>query len=635
MLTGGARAAVAQDGEEWAAQLLEGYDPGELGARLKVEAVCIPAPPEADGVTGRLRCILQTIVHLEGLSAGERRSLERARLTVLAERQDEDPQLALAEVDAGSLAGAASWVPLAPVELPDDVLALAVVVEATGSGAGEGGLYRNLWGGALASLAGRPLDAPQPSALLEIPGLFEPMAAPETTPRRVDTRIIQLVPPRADTVAGTTRIETLISSIAIEKVAFFVDGRKVGEDDRAPFAARLELARPAQRQEIRVVAYGPQDEVLGEDTLVVNDSTRPFRVRLARVEELAGGAVDVEATVSVPSGRRLERVEIYRGDRLAETLRREPFRARLAPGTAPGGDGTDFVRAVAVLDDGSSIDDVRLLGVAGPVEAVDVNLVEVFAVVSDKNGQPVTDLRQEDFQIVLAGQRLPVERFSYAEDVPLLLGLVIDSSGSMEGLMIETKRAAGGFLGAILGKEDRAFVVDFDTRPRLAHPPSNDLASLFASFNSLTPDGFTAMYDSILFSLIQLGTEPGRKALVVLSDGDDYKSRYAPSRVIEDARKSAVPVYIIGLGEEKTMRRIYYGNALNDVAEKTGGRVFLVGPEKLPEAYAQIEKELRSQYFLTFYAPEGLTDAQKRDVKIELVGPGRAGLTVRAAVGAR
>jgi VWFA-related protein len=619
---------------------LEGYEAAEMGARLPVAAVCIPAPPEAGGGADRLRCILQTVVGLEGLATGELRSLERARITVLAERRDGEPRLALAEVDTGPLTGAAAWVPLAPVELPGDTLALALVIEAAGPGAEERGLYRGLWGGTLATVSGRPLESPQPSAVLEIPGLFE--ADPETaeTPdgaaavrpgTQATAKIIQLVPPRAEEVAGSTRIETLVSSTAIEKVVFFVDGQRAEEDDRPPFTARLNLARPATRQEIRVVAYGFGDELLGEDTLVVNDSGRPFRVRLSRVDPLPGGKLAVEATVSIPTGGQLDRLEIYRGDRLVETFRRAPFRAEV-PGGGDAGPGTDFVRAVAYLQDGSSIDDVRLLGVPGPVEAVDVNLVEIFAVVTDREGRPITDLQKEDFQVTCAGQRLPVERFSYAEDVPLLLGLVIDSSGSMEGLMLEAKRAAGGFIGAILGAEDRAFVVDFDTRPRLAHPPTNDLASLFASFNTLTPDGFTAMYDSILFSLIQLGTEPGRKALVVLSDGDDYKSRYSPSRVIEDARKSAVPVYIIGLGEEKTMRRIYYGNALNDVAEKTGGRVYLVSPERLQEAYAQIEKELRSQYFLTFYAPEGLTDAQRRDVKVTVTRPG---LSVRSAVGTR
>ena len=196
--------------------------------------------------------------------------------------------------------------------------------------------------------------------------------------------------------------------------------------------------------------------------------------------------------------------------------------------------------------------------------------------------------------------------------------------------MEETKQAAGYFLGESLRQGDKAFLVDFDTQPRLAHAASSSLAELTRAFRTLQPEGFTALYDSIVFSMLQFGTEAGRKALVVLTDGDDYRSRFGPDRAVRDARESGVPVYIIGLGDPRLLRKAYKQNNLDDMAGKTGGRVFFAAdPQELVKVYDRINAELRSQYLLTFYAEP---ETPVTDVKVSVTRPD---LEVRTVVGAR
>ena len=124
------------------------------------------------------------------------------------------------------------------------------------------------------------------------------------------------------------------------------------------------------------------------------------------------------------------------------------------------------MRVVARFADGSEIEDARLVEAAA--ERVEVNLVQVFAVVTDRDGAPRRDLSRDDFELRLAGREQTIDRFAPAEQVPLVLGLVIDTSGSMWTLMPDTRQAGSLFLARTLRAGDRAFLVDFDTRPRLA-----------------------------------------------------------------------------------------------------------------------------------------------------------------------
>jgi len=311
-------------------------------------------------------------------------------------------------------------------------------------------------------------------------------------------------------------------------------------------------------------------------------------------------------------------VEFYWNEELAATLEEEPYRAELVS-DSPG--AQDYVRVVAYLDDGSSLEDAVLLDPQSLSELVVVNLVELNVVVSDRHGQVVRGLQPEDFVIKVGGEKRAVDRFALADDVPLILGLVIDTSESMWALMVDTKKAGAQFLGATIGPLDQAFLVDFDTKPRLAQATTGDLLELFSTFNSLEPEGLTAVYDAIIFSMLQFEEAEGRKALVLLTDGDDVQSRYGPRRCVQYGKQLGVPVYILSLAGIQTPRRALRKIDLESVTEGTGGGIFYITQmDQLDEAYAQINEELRSQYILSFSTERALKQDELRKIKVEVAG---------------
>ncbi len=511
--------------------------------------------------------------------------------------------------------GGGQMVYSAAIELPEDVLSVLAVVQ--------------LGDGPWAAVQVEEADARQHSAgsaAVHLNGAgkawYQITVAATPGAKQQRQTVVRIIPPRRQPATGSTRFDTLISSPEVRRVIFFLDGKQVAEDRLRPYNARLNLASPARTQEVRVEAWGRGGEVLlGKDSFEVNRLDAPFRVWIRNLRPRAGGAeTDLEVEVTVPADGQLSRVEVYRNEQLVETLSQPPFRARIA--TANAGP-SDWIRVAAYLADGRTIDDVVLLASDAGGEEVEVNLVEIRLVVTDEMGAPVEDLRQDEFEILLDDRPRTLDSLAYADDVPLLMGLVIDTSGSMRLLMPATQRAAARFLSDTLRPEDQAFLVDFDQQPRLRQPITGDMGELIRGLGQLNPEGATALYDAVVFSMLQFERQPGRKALVVLSDGDDRDSRYGPKNGIEMGRKTGVPVYIIGLGALDDIPRTYPKRELRKLTSETGGRLYFVDSvDQLSQAYAEINAELRSQYTVRFYADRDLAPADLRQLEVRLRRPG-------------
>ena len=274
----------------------------------------------------------------------------------------------------------------------------------------------------------------------------------------------------------------------------------------------------------------------------------------------------------------------------------------------------------ATLRDGRERENVALLDEKVFVEHVDVRMVELQLVVTDRTGTAVGGLGVEDFEVIEGGQTRRPENLHPAERVGLLLGLAIDSSGSMWPLWDQTRSAASYFLDHTLRERDRAFLVDFDSELRLIEPPTADRQVLAWGLERLSPHGGTVLYDSILFSMLQYEGEHGRRALIVLTDGVDSESRSDPKRAIEFGRRLGVPVYVIALSgapasasgpgwqhsSARTTAALGEAAARNElrlITDPTGGRLFnVVTPEQMSRAFAEIRDELHRQYVLTYYS---------------------------------
>jgi VWFA-related protein len=323
-------------------------------------------------------------------------------------------------------------------------------------------------------------------------------------------------------------------------------------------------------------------------------------------------------------------------------MNRPPFVARVETADV---DPEAFVSVRATLRDGRERENVALLDEKVFVEHVDVRMVELQLVVTDRTGTAVGGLGVEDFEVIESGQTRRPENLHPAERVGLLLGLAIDSSGSMWPLWDQTRAAASYFLDHTLNARDRAFLVDFDSELRLIEPPTADRQALAWGLERLSPHGGTVLYDSILFSMLQYEGEHGRRALIVLTDGVDSESRSDPKRAIEFGRRLGVPVYVIALSgapaaasgpgwqhsSPRTTAALGEAAARNElrlITDPTGGRLFnVVTPEQMSRAFAEIRDELHRQYVLTYYTDRPPGEGGAPEVRVK-----RAGLEVRSAV---
>ena len=437
--------------------------------------------------------------------------------------------------------------------------------------------------------------------------------------------VVRLVPPRERPIRGSARFDAVATTPDVERVVFLVDGEEVARDGVAPFAARLRMESPPRPQTVEVVAYDRKGREMGRDSRVVHAGEGAFAVGIVDLGTGNDGSRRIRVEVDVPPERSLTGLEVRLDDATIATSDRAPLDVELPATAAP----SDFALAIATLDDGTRLEEALLLA-PGSGEEVEVNLVELRTVVVDRDGRPVPDLPREAFHVRFEGRELAVERFSWADEVSLVAGLILDTSGSMRLLLHDTKKAAVRFLGRTLRAGDRGFLVDFDQNPRLLQPATDDVTKLFAQLGQLDAEGATAMYDAILFSLVHLEEQEGRPALVVLTDGDDRDSRWGPKHAIEAARRLGVPIYLIALGALDDIPRAYPKKELRRVTEETGGRVFFVDAfEQLDAAYDRIGTELRNQYVLGVYTERELDADELDDLQLTVDGDG---LEVRLAV---
>ncbi len=224
-----------------------------------------------------------------------------------------------------------------------------------------------------------------------------------------------------------------------------------------------------------------------------------------------------------------------------------------------------------------------------------VQLVEVYATVTDARGELITGLGRDDFAVFENNQPEEVSAFA-AGEFPLTVALGVDRSWSMAGDRLRlAKRAAQSFLKE-LKPNDRSMVVAISSEADVIAPLSTDRFTQTRAIDALDPWSTTALHDAIIATLDRLEPEPGRQALIVFSDGADRYSKATAADVIARARRSNALVYPIAFGRERPA-------LLAELSTVTGGRSFLLRDVKeLEKTLATIARELRYQYLLG-YAP--------------------------------
>jgi Ca-activated chloride channel family protein len=417
--------------------------------------------------------------------------------------------------------------------------------------------------------------------------------------------------------SGIQTISTMVSGGGIKAVEFWLDGKKVATRRVPPYTLDLDFGTVPRSRKIRVVALDSHDQPITGDEVVVNTGTDPFRVRIAspRVAPKLAGPTRVEVDVKVPEGKELGTVELYWNETRVATMYDPPFVHMV---NVPGVDGVGYLRAVASLKD-SSVDpaeDVVMVNTPDYMETIDVHLVELPTTVL-RDGKPVNDLPESAFKVLDEGQPVKLAKFEYVKDLPLSVGMAVDTSGSMEERMATARDAGAAFFQNVLRKGDKAFLVAFDSTPHMMQKWSTDLGDIHSALARLRPEESTALYDAVVYSLYNFLGVKGQKALVLLTDGKDTASKFTFDQSLEYAQRAAVPIYAIGLGISH--KDIDVKAKINKLASETGGSTYYIDEvSDLARVYRDIENELRSQYVLGFYPSADAKSGSKwREVTVQ------------------
>ena len=278
---------------------------------------------------------------------------------------------------------------------------------------------------------------------------------------------------------------------------------------------------------------------------------------------------------------------------------------------------------------------------------VNVNVVQLFFNVKDKHGALIPNLSKDDFEVYEDGKQQTIKYFKAESDLPLTLGILIDSSGSQLRVLDMEKEVGGAFLKQILTDKDLAYVMDFNIDAELIQDYTRDVHRLQAALNKVKINtGYTtgplpgagggpvptapgAMRGTVLFDAVYLSAhdmlakEVGRKAMILLTDGQDEGSKLKIQDAIEAAQKADAIVYVLLCADRGfyfSQGGYYEGEAdMKKLTEQSGGRVINVGNkfDKLREAFDQIATELRSQYNIGYTPTNTKLDGGYRKLQIK------------------
>ena len=262
-----------------------------------------------------------------------------------------------------------------------------------------------------------------------------------------------------------------------------------------------------------------------------------------------------------------------------------------------------------------------------------VDLVNILATVRGKSGALIPDLKQTDFKVYEDGKEQEIKYFTKESNLPLTIGMLIDVSGSMDGLIPVEQRAGGQFFEQVLRKDDLAFLISFGKDSELLQDSTSSPRLLQRGLNELklntrvgginrgpvptaASTAGTVLYDAVYLAADErLKRETGRKVIILITDGEDTGSQISKQKAIEAAQKADAIIYGIyysqsGYGDKGTLTKM---------AEETGGRVFDAGRRgNLDEIFKQIQEEMRSQYSVSYSPTNTAKDGSYRKLEFKM-----------------
>jgi len=459
---------------------------------------------------------------------------------------------------------------------------------------------------------------PPPGHRLGLPGLTRREVGVLTT-----FPSIEVLASDTELLVGDVEIAAITTGGPIDRVEFRLANATITSDDSPPYSAVLPMGNEPRPQSLEVLAFDPAGHEIARDTLTLNAGSGRFAVRVIEPQR-GSSATQARIEIDLPNDEILDRVELFLNQQRIAIWAEPPF---THPLPAPRAGETTYVRAVATLASGESAEDLVFVHSPNPFDEIDVQLVELYTSVLDDTGRFVTGLTADDFQVREDNVAQQIRRFDTIENLAINVALLMDVSASMRKKLWIATRSAQRFFETVMTPKDRASLMTFNHDIRRIVPFTNGIDDLRYGVDGFRAWGTTRLYDSVIYALHSFGGLSGKRALVLLSDGQDVDSDFYFKQVLEFTLRSGVAVYPIALGVEDA---VTLGN-LQRLAADSGGRFFQVaGVSELDRIYRQIEEELRSQYLLVYEPPSQIRHHEFRRVEIEV---NRAGLRTRSIHG--
>ncbi len=474
----------------------------------------------------------------------------------------------------------------------------------------------------------RPEMAPADSSTLpEAEAIVLADSAANAAPAGSEPKLKILAPDR-EAPLGLLRLTAEIEP-PITKVEFYLDERLLVARNRPPYSVEIDLGSVPRRQTLRAVGYDESGAVIDEDAYAINEGSARVAVRVLPTPDLGSGNVRVKVAVQSIGGGVAKRVELFLDEKKIGSWTAGPYQV-----TIPYASYTraNYLRAIAIAEDGRESNDIRMLrGPQTTVESVRVDVVQLHISAIDKDGRFTKGLGKDDFHVSEDGRPQTVSGFEVAENLPLNIGLVIDSSGSMEKGMPFVRDACAELFRGLMREKDHGFVVEFRDQPKFLQQLTSDSGALQRASRDLRAGGATALYDAVVLGLYQFRTLTGRRALVVVTDGDDNRSHVEYDTLLRYARSAGAPIYFIAVNIPLTdfkSRKV-----IHEIAKESGGDVFSIGSAaKMPEVTHRIEEELRSQYIVAYRSDSTKPPGEYRAVAVTIGKPGVTARTVRGYI---
>jgi Ca-activated chloride channel homolog len=460
------------------------------------------------------------------------------------------------------------------------------------------------------------------AAAIVLEGENRPVVPPSTT------GFVKILAPEHEVPVGLLRIECEVKE-PVKRVEFYLEDKKILVKNRPPYTVELDLGKIPKKQTLKALGFDAQGNFVDADAWAINEKDARLAVRILELpkQKSAGDTVELKVALQSIAGGAAKKLQLWLDDTMLKEWTEPPFTVTVPVAKIQK---ATLMRATATDAEGKEFTDLKILkGESRFMSKVEVSLVELPVSVLDPDGRLVKDLPRDEFTVLEDGVKQDLSSFEFAESLPLSLGIVIDGSGSMKDSMPLVHRAASEFAQKLVSKEkDQGFVIEFRERPTLLASLTHKSTDLERAIAETRASGGTALYDAVVMALYQFRALPGRKAIVVLTDGDDNHSWTDYATLRRYARSAGVPVYFIGL--KLSLLDMGIKSRMSELAADTGAEAFFIGKAAaLAEVYRKIETELRSQYFLRYLTNSGKGENQFRAIDVKLKNPKLHAKTIR------